>query len=97
MYIAKEDIQKLASSQSVFLKGQDYYDEGRVGKLKVTQKEDCLEIVAQVNGELGDYTTNVEIYNKKIAWHECDCIESFQQEGLCMHMVAMLLKYHDQG
>ena len=96
MYIAKEDIQKLASSQSVFLKGQNYYDEGRVGKLKVTQKEDCLEIVAQVNGELGDYTTNVEIYNKKIAWHECDCIESFQQEGLCKHMVAMLLKYHDE-
>lgn len=96
MYIAKDDIQKLASSQNVYLKGQAYYEEGRVGKLKVTQKDDCLEIVAQVNGNMGDYTTNVEIYNKRIVWHECDCIASFQNEGLCKHMVAVLLKYCDE-
>ena len=96
MYINKEDIQKAASSESVYLKGLSYYEDGRVGKLKVTQKDDCLEIVSQVNGNMGDYTTNVEIYNKRIAWHECDCIASFQYEGLCKHMVAMLLKYCDE-
>lgn len=94
MYIDKEDIQNLANSPSEYSKGETYYDEGRVGDVRVIQKEDCLEIVAQVSGLMGDYKANVEIYNKKIAWHECDCLDSFRQEGLCKHMIAMLLKYH---
>lgn len=93
MYITKEDIQRLASSPTEYRKGERYYDEGRVGKVKVNQKDDCLEIVAQVNGLMGDYTANVEIYNNKIAWHECECLASFQETGLCKHMIAMLLKY----
>ena len=94
MYIAKEDIQRLASNSSEYSKGKAYYEEGRVGDVRVDQKDDCLEIVAQVRGLMGDYTASVEIYNKKIAWHECECLASFQQEGLCKHMVGVLLKYH---
>ncbi len=93
MYITKEDIQHLASSPTEYSKGEEYYEQGKVGKVKVTQKDDCLEIVAEVNGLMGDYKASIEIYNQKVAWHECDCLASFQKEGLCKHMVAVLLKY----
>ncbi|MBP3887669.1 MAG: SNF2 helicase associated domain-containing protein [Cellulosilyticum sp.] len=93
MYITKEDIQRLASSSIEFHKGEDYYEQEKVGKVKVTQKDDCLEIMAQVTGLMGDYKASIEIYNQKIAWHECDCLASFQKQGLCKHMVAVLLKY----
>jgi len=93
MYIAKEDIQGLASSSIEYRKGEAYYEEGKVGQVKVNQKDDCLEIVGRVEGLMDDYTASVEIYNRKVAWHECDCVASFQREGLCKHMVAVLLKY----
>ena len=96
MYLTKKDIQGLASSGAVFDKGQSYYDEGRVGKLNVVQKDDCLEIAGKVEGQLGDYKTMIEVYNNRIQWHECDCIASFQNTGLCKHMVAVLLKYCDE-
>lgn len=96
MYIAKEDIHRLASSPVAYAEGETYYTEGRVGTLKVNHQEDCLEIVGQVSEMSGEYTASVEVYNKKISWHECDCIESYREEGLCKHMVAMLLKYHDE-
>lgn len=96
MYIAKEDIQRLASSSSEYSKGKTYYEEGRVRDIKVNQRDDCLEIVGQVNGLMGDYLASIEIYNKRIAWHECDCLASFQQQGLCKHMVGVLLKYYDE-
>lgn len=94
MYITKEDIQRLASNSIEYRKGEAYYEEGKVGQVKVNQKDDCLEIVARVEGLMGDYTANIEMYNQKIAWHECECLASFQQEGLCKHMVAVLLKYY---
>ena len=94
MYITKEDIQRLASSPSEYQKGERDYDEGRVSNVDVTQKDDCLEIVASIHGLMGDYIANVEIYNKKIAWHECECMSSSQETGFCRHMVAMLLKYY---
>lgn len=96
MYITKEDIQCAASSLAVFEKGKLCYQKDGVGPLKVMQKEDYLEIRAEIQDESGNYRTNVEVYNNRIAWHECDCIASFQNEGLCKHMVAMLLKYYNE-
>ena len=96
MYITKEDIQHLASSPIEYHKGEEYYKQGKVGQVKVIQKDDCLEIMAEVHGLMGEYKASVEIYNRKVAWHECDCLASFQKEGLCKHMVAVLLKYCEE-
>lgn len=93
MYITKEDIQSLSSSPEEYRKGIRYFEEGRVGHINVNHKDDCLEIIAQVSDLMGDYNVNIEIYNKRIAWHECDCLASFQETGLCKHMVGVLLKY----
>lgn len=93
MYITKEDIQHLASSPAEYLKGEAYYEEGRVGQVQVKQKNDRYEITATVEGLMDDYNVAVELYNRKISWHECDCIASFHEEGLCKHMVAVLLRY----
>lgn len=96
MYITKEDIQNLASSREEYKKGETYYAEGRVGYVQVNQKEDFLELISQVTGLMGEYKTRVEIYHNKVAWHECDCLESYRNYGLCKHMIAVLLKYQEE-
>lgn len=96
MYITKEDIQGLASSQIEYRKGETYYEEGQVGAIEVNQKDDFLNIAGCVEGLMGNYTVTVELYDQRVLWHECDCLASFQREGLCKHMVAVLLKYSQE-
>lgn len=94
MYITKENIQMLADNLFEYNKGEAYYDEGRVEDIQIETKDNGIEITAQVSGLMGDYKVNVDLYDEKITWHKCDCLDSFRQNGLCKHMVAMLLKYH---
>nr|WP_302600108.1 DEAD/DEAH box helicase [uncultured Cellulosilyticum sp.] len=94
MKITLQDINGLASSNQVFERGLDYYKEKRVGEIRVENGYENVEIMSYVNGSMGYYHTKVEVSERGIEWCECDCIASFQYEGACKHVVAMLLKYY---
>lgn len=94
MRITLEDIKDGASSQAVYEDGRTYYNEGRVMELEIGHMEEYIEVSAKVAGYMGDYRARVELYHEHISWCECDCISSFEHEGACKHVVAVLLKYY---
>lgn len=90
MNIVKQDIQDMSSSPLEYEKGKAYYEEGHIEDVKVTQEEDYLKIISIMK----KYEAKAELYNNKIVWYECNCLDSFSKRGLCKHMIALLLKYY---
>lgn len=94
MKITLREIKDVASSYKAYDDGLNYFKEGKVEKIHLRQDEDYIEMMSCVHGDTGDYQTRVELYNEKLAWCECNCLPSFQEEGACKHVEAMLLKYY---
>ena len=96
MKITLRAIKDEASSYKAYEDGLNYFKEGKVDKIHLRQDEEFIEMMSCVHGEAGDYQTRVELYNEKVAWSECNCLPSFQEEGACKHVEAMLLKYYHE-
>lgn len=90
MNIVKQDIQDMSSSPLEYDKGEVYYEEGQIEDVKVIEEEGYLKIIAIMK----KYEAKAELYNNKIVWYECNCLDSFRNRGLCKHMIALLLKYY---
>ena len=96
MKITLRAIKDEASSYKAYEDGLSYFKQGKVDKIHLRQDEEYIEMMSCVHGETGDYQTRVELYNEKVAWSECNCLPSFQEEGACKHVEAMLLKYYHE-
>lgn len=96
MKITLRAIKDEASSYKAYEDGLSYFKQGKVDKIHLRQDEEYIEMMSCVHGETGDYQTRVELYNEKVAWSECNCLQSFQEEGACKHVEAMLLKYYHE-
>lgn len=94
MKITLREIKDVASSYKAYEDGLNYFNENKVDKIHLRQDEDYVEMMSCVHGKTGDYQTRVELYNERLAWCECNCLPSFQQEGACKHVEGMLLKYY---
>lgn len=94
MKITIQEINGVASSNQVFERGIDYYKARRVGEVRIEKGYENLEVMSYVNDTTGYYHTKVEVSDKGVEWCECDCLDSFRDEGACKHVVAMLLKYY---
>jgi superfamily II DNA or RNA helicase len=84
-----ETIRSIADSEIVFERGQDLYSFGAFQCIEFDQQQG--EYVYAVDGNYGDYTTEINI-NGSIA-SSCDC--PYPDEG-CKHVVAVLLDLLDR-
>ncbi len=83
-----EAIRSIADSKIIFQRGEDLYRYGAYHRIDYDQQNG--EYVYEVDGNFGDYTTEVNI-GKEITF-DCDC--PYPGEG-CKHVVAVLLDLLD--
>ena len=96
MIITPADIFDHASSELVFKRGQKYYENGHVGKIKITNSKDELEISAKVEGQYDDYQVNLVFEKDKHMFFDCECPAYYEYTGACKHVVALMLKYYHE-
>ena len=94
MKISIQDIKERAVSSKNYKEGLEAYERGMVDKLQIRRDEEFIEIRAIVHDKGGGHFAMAELYNDSISWCECNCLPSFQEEGACKHVEAMLLKYY---
>lgn len=94
MNISIESIKEMAFSLEEFNRGESIYLQDNVREIQVEQAPSCIELNAKVREENKLFSVAVDLIDHKIAWHNCGCLENYRR-GICRHLVAVLLKYHD--
>lgn len=86
--IVDEEILENVSDFSVYARGVNYYQKGRVTNLYFDEDEMVLE--ADVLGS-EEYRVWVEFYpDGSVGECHCDCPAFYEYEGICKHIVAVL-------
>ncbi|MCI0490826.1 MAG: SWIM zinc finger family protein [Blastocatellia bacterium] len=83
--LKRKDVMRLADSNLIFERGEDYYESGAIFKFSVSPHE----ITAKVSGNYGDYTVSIDDASGELET-DCNC----PYDGyVCKHIVAVLLRY----
>ena len=86
--IVDEEILESVSDFSVYARGVNYYQRGRVKNLYFDEDEMVLE--ADVLGS-EEYRVSIKFsYNGNVDERYCDCPAFHEYEGICKHIVAVL-------
>jgi uncharacterized Zn finger protein len=89
--VTQETIRALATPES-FARGRSYFDDGAVSDL--IQRGDRL--TADVEGsEFAPYQVSIRLHGGGVAEARCTC--PYDWGGYCKHVVAVLLKFADEG
>ncbi|MCK5476445.1 MAG: SWIM zinc finger family protein [Candidatus Aenigmarchaeota archaeon] len=83
--ITEKDIKNIADSTVILNRGKKYYFSGMVKSMTVNA--DLGKITAEVKGNYGTYTVDIEIDEDKKLDYYCDC--PYEGYG-CKHIVAVL-------
>ncbi len=86
--ITEKDIKNIADSTVILNRGKKYYFSGMVKSMTVNA--DLGKITAEVKGNYGTYTVDIEIDEDKKLDYYCDC--PYEGYG-CKHIVAVLYKW----
>ncbi len=90
--LVRDDIKKIATDETVFLRGVRYYKNQTVSNVRRTKSGGQFH--ATVKGS-NDYNVSVDISEKGISDHHCNCAGHAKYPGACKHVVALLLFLSD--
>jgi SNF2 family DNA or RNA helicase len=91
--LCRNKIKELASVETVYLRGLDYYTRERVKNFHYSPEK--LLIQATVSGSK-NYQVRIEFYDSgDVADYQCTCPAYEQYDGACKHIIAVLLKALD--
>ena len=83
----------LLNVRATYVKGRDYYAEGRVTKL--SWNDDCTVFTSRVSGTY-DYSCTLNFNNNRLVSHECNCPAHYNYSGPCKHIVATMFAIMNQ-
>jgi len=97
--LTKNMIRNLASSEKVFMRGMQYFQNGRIQNASYSKAGKRYKVIVKGNY---NYTVMIEEQEDGTFLTSCNCPSSVKEKGACKHVVAallMLLKHQerDQG
>ena len=83
----------LLNVRATYVKGRDYYAEGRVTQL--SWNDNCTVFTSRVSGTY-DYSCTLNFNNNRLVSHECNCPAHYNYSGPCKHIVATMFAIMNQ-
>ena len=90
--LMRDEIKKLATNETTYLRGTRYYSSQAVTNVKWNKANQ--QYFATVKGS-NDYNVSVSLQDNSVISHQCNCPAHAKHEGACKHVVALLLFISD--
>ncbi|HCC04646.1 MAG TPA: hypothetical protein DEP51_07380 [Clostridiales bacterium] len=75
-------------------KAKELLNYGKVSIIKADyQNPDNFSVEAIVNGNLDDYTVNIEVNDGELDVASCECMDYFNNYSICKHILASLMRF----
>jgi len=95
--LTKSMIRNMASSETVFMRGMQYFQSGRIQNASYSKSGKKYKIIVKGNY---NYTVSIEEQEDGSFLTSCNCSSSIKEKGACKHVVAallMLLKHQERS
>ena len=96
MLINKELTQEIygdAGEPKIF-RAKELLKQGKVNIIKADyQNPDNFSVEAIVNGNMDDYTVNIEVNDEELDVASCECMDYFNNYSICKHILATLMRF----
>ena len=96
MLINKELTQELYgdAGESRRFRAKELLNHGKVSIIKADyQNQDNFSVEAIVNGNMDDYTVNIEVNDGELDVASCECMDYFNNYSICKHILATLMRF----
>ena len=96
MLINKELTQELYgdAGEPRRFRAKELLNHGKVSIVKADyQNPDNFSVEAIVNGNMDDYTVNIEVNDGELDVASCECMDYFNNYSICKHILATLMRF----
>ena len=96
MLINKELTQEIYgdAGESKRFRAKELLNHGKVSIIKADyQNLDNFSVEAIVNGNMDDYTVNIEVNDGELDVASCECMDYFNNYSICKHILATLMRF----
>ena len=96
MLINKELTQELYgdAGEPRRFRAKELLNHGKVSIIKADyQNPDNFSVEAIVNGNMDDYTVNIEVNDGELDVASCECMDYFNNYSICKHILATLMRF----
>ncbi len=75
-------------------RAKELLNHGKVNIIKADyQNPDNFNVEAIVNGNMDDYTVNIEVNDGELDVASCECMDYFNNYSICKHILATLMRF----
>ena len=75
-------------------RAKELLNHGKVSIIKADyQNPDNFSVEAIVNGNMDDYTVNIEVNDGELDVASCECMDYFNNYSICKHILATLMRF----
>ncbi len=82
------------AEENKIYRAKEFLNYGKVNIVKADyQNPDNFSVEAIVNGNMDDYTVNIEVNDGELDVASCECMDYFNNYSICKHILATLMRF----
>ena len=94
--ISNSKILEICANEDVYVRGENYYREGKLVSFHAKRQRDATVVKAAVKGNYRNYDVNLQFdANGELVRYSCSCASQSIWNGACKHVIAVLFAISD--